>query len=180
MLLAISLLITEAGEFLAASATVTIPGEDQGDAPEAVVPAKSTAPAASYKKTMVKSGDEVYYYLSNGKMAVTRWVKYKGKKYYFGADGKMVKNAWVGSYYVGLNGRRVTGITRKKVLRRSTKQERKTGRRLIILGASRVLHMAQHVSYDKQTVYLCRKGAGVKFLINNAGPKLCARSCDVC
>ena len=175
MLLAVSLLISEAGEFLAASASVTISGEDPDDnEPAAKTTSQNGAPTGSYKKTMVKSNGDYYYFLSNGKMAVNRWVKYKGKRYYFGADGKMVTNAWIGNYYVGLNGRRVKDITKKKVLRKSTKAERKAGKRLIILGASRVYHMGLHVSYDKQTVYLCRKGAGVKFLINNAGPKLCA------
>ena len=177
MLLAASLMIGEAGEFLAAKTTPTVVlGGENGSSsvkdPEPEKPAPSTV---TYRKTMVKADDgSVYYYLSSGQMAVNRWVKYKGNKYYFGSDGKMIKNAWVGNYYVYLNGKRVKNITKKKVLRKSTKAERRSGKRLIIVGASRVFHMAEHVSYDKQTVYLCKKGAGIKFLRSDCGPRLCA------
>ncbi len=181
MLMAVTLLLGEAGEFAAASASVTLgddssgSGTDNTDTTASKKTAASSAPAeGTYHSAMVTKNGDTYYFLKNGKLAVSRWVKFSGKKYYFGADGKMVKNAWVGNYYVDLKGRRVKNITKKKVLKNSTKAERRSGKKLIILGASRVLHMQMHVSYDKQTVYLCRRGAGIKFLQLNAGPRLCA------
>ena len=186
ILLAGATVVSDAGTVLAATAVVSIPenassgstsktSDSSGSkSTDGAGTSKTSTQEVAYRKKMVTINGDTYYYLSNGKRAVSRWIKYKSKKYYFGADGKMVRNAWVGKYYVDLKGQRCKTVTKKKVLKGSTKQERQSGKKLIIVGASRVLHMKMYVSYDKQTVYICRRGAGIKFLLNNAGPRLCA------
>jgi hypothetical protein len=77
-------------------------------------------------------------------------------------------NCWVGNRYYGPDGQKVSGLSKKKRLKKATKKEKSRKKRLIIVGASRVYHMAEHVSNDKRTIYICKKGAAYKWLKENA------------
>ena len=81
-------------------------------------------------------------------------------------------NCWVGNRYYGPDGQKVSGLSKKKILKKATKKEKSRKKRLIIVGASRVYHMAEHVSDDKRTIYICKKGAAYKWLKKTGGVKL--------
>ena len=81
-------------------------------------------------------------------------------------------NCWVGNSYYGPDGKRVKGLTLKKILQKSTKKEIRKKRKLIIVGASRVVQMAAHVKDDVQTVYIARSGAAFKWFKSTGRVKL--------
>ena len=121
---------------------------------------------------MVTTGDKIRYFGKTGAMKKKCWVNLSGNKYYFDGAGVMVVNRWIGNYYAGADGRRVSGVIRKNILNKSTKKEISGGRKLIIIGASRVNMMRQAVKKDAGVVYLTGIGKGLGWFQEKGLPKL--------
>ena len=121
-----------------------------------------------------------YYYGPDGVMARSAWVTLAGREYFFGSSGSMAKNCWVGEYHTGKSGEKDSncilgkyylGPTGKRVLISSISGS-KDNKRLIIIGASRVVQMAQDVSDDTDVIYFAKSGEGYSWLKNTVYRRL--------
>ena len=147
---------------------------------------------AMLKETWLLQERKYYYFNENGKLVKNRrignyyvnksgvrvdekWVSIGGKKYYYGKNGVLCRNRWVGSYYVGPDGARLTGINRKTLLSKSTGKKTETTsteKKLIIIGASRVVHMQKEVGNNKKILYIAKSGQGYRWLVSTASIRL--------
>ena len=111
-----------------------------------------------------------YFCTATGAMVKNGWKKIKGYWYYFKADCSMAVNRKVGSWYVGKDGRLNMDKKKKKVRTKTFKSTKK--KRLIIVGASRVLQMSRAVTNDEGVIYIAANGKGIKWLEKRAVKKL--------
>lgn len=121
-----------------------------------------------------------YYYGRDGVMVRSAWVTIVGADYYFGSNGSMARNCWVGEYHTGSSGRKdrncvvgkyYLGPNGKRTLI-SEISKRYNDQRLIIIGASRVVQMAQDVSGDTDVMYFASSGQGYSWFKNTVYSKL--------
>lgn len=121
-----------------------------------------------------------YYYGRDGVMVRSAWVTIGGADYYFGSNGSMARNCWVGEYHAGSSGRKdrncvvgkyYLGPNGKRTLI-SEISKRYNDQRLIIIGASRVVQMAQDVSGDTDVMYFASSGQGYSWFKNTVCSKL--------
>ena len=135
-----------------------------------------------YIRKMYKTASKTYYYGATGAMVKKAWRNIKGATYYFKANGVMAKNCWVGNYHVnskGLRqkncwvqghyldstGLRVDNLTKKQIKKAGTKEERESRKRLIIIGASRVVQMAKAVTGDERVIYFAKIHVGFNWFM---------------
>ncbi|MCR5160386.1 MAG: hypothetical protein K6C06_01330 [Lachnospiraceae bacterium] len=121
-----------------------------------------------------------YYYGRDGVMVRSAWVTIGGADYYFGSNGSMARNCWAGEYHVGSSGRKDRNcVVGKYYLGPDGKRtliseigKRYNDQRLIIIGASRVVQMAQDVSGDTDVMYFASSGQGYSWFKNTVCSKL--------
>ena len=132
------------------------------------------------------NGSKTYYYGKTAAQLRSCWCRIKSEYYYFKKDGSIARNTWIGAYFVRRNGTRVQGLKRTKNTTSSAEdgkeQESTSGtngkwgvseeKKLIILGASRVVQMQAAVSSDEDILYICQSGAGYSWLTRCGLPEL--------
>ena len=138
-----------------------------------------------YVRKLYKAGSKTYYYGASGAMVKKAWKTIKGAAYYFKPNGVMARNRWVGNYYVDSAGARkkdcwvdghyldstglcVDKLTKKQIKKAGTKEERESRKRLIIIGASRVVQMARAVTGDERVIYFAKYGRGYYWFMKSA------------
>ena len=126
----------------------------------------------SAKGTMVKNTRLKESYVgADGARVTSKWVRSGGKYYYYNAQGLMRRNMWIGSSYVGADGAKVEGLNRKSLLASSKGKKTSTvsyERKLIIVGASRVVMMHNTVGDNPKVIYIARKSQGYSWLKSTA------------
>ena len=115
---------------------------------------------------------KIYCALKTGALASSEWVKIDGRYYYFRSSGVMAVNSWIGDRYVRHDGVRVYGLSKKEITQTETKSEKKNGRRLIIIGASRVYQMKRDAQNTANALYICKPSQGYSWFAGNAVHKM--------
>lgn len=88
------------------------------------------------KRTFADTADGRHIYLlKTGKMAVNRWVKYRGKYYYFGSDGNMYRSTVTpDGWRVNFNGVRIKRASASKISTlRSAGTKASTGKASVLI-----------------------------------------------
>ena len=114
---------------------------------------------------------KTFYACKTGSLVTGAWCKVKGYFRYFKTSGVMAVSTKIGSLKVDSEGKidcdNGAKPVRTGVFRPSGKKQL-----LIIVGASRVVHMSRAVATDRNVVYIARSGKGFNWLKNQAIPKL--------
>ena len=120
------------------------------------------------------------YYGSTGAMVTDGWYKADGHLRYFDKKGNMAENCWIEDHYVGWDGCINEHLSRSYApgdplsdpFGWVVKADNSKDRYLIIVGASRVVHMQLAVPKDESVIYIARSGAGYDWLKKYGLPRL--------
>ena len=129
---------------------------------------------------LYENGSIALYYGRTGALAKNEWITIKGVRHYFLGNGQMAVNQWVENVYVDYKGVIIEGTERQWdpldptsdpdgwVLRNSESKSKK----LIIIGASRVLQMKECVSAKPDVTFMAEPGEGLDWVRKQALPSL--------
>ncbi len=111
---------------------------------------------------------EKYYFNGEGFMLKGGYKQIGNKYYYFRKNGTLARDCWIGGRYANSNG----VIYLDMLTKAETKKAAKNNKLLIIVGASRVSHMAEAVSGGTRIVYISQPGAGLSWFMNGGMARL--------